>query len=314
MELRHLRYFLALAEEKNFTRAAERLGIGQPPLSHQIQNLERELGVPLFRRIPHGAELTEAGLAFLPRAQNALTQAELARVAAQRANRGETGRIRIGFTAASAFNPSVPSVIRAFRRAYPVVEIDLDERNTELLIMGLLDNDLDGAFLRPGPENLEDLRLMSLADEEMVMAVPEGHPLAHRPRQPLAALAGESLILFPRELSVGLYDDILARCRQVGFEPLLGQQAPQFASAVNLVAAEIGISVVPRSFARIRVEGVTYVEIEGVAPVAHLAFASHRGCHSVTLRNFSAHVLAEILNPRRIAVAGTREPTDRTSA
>lgn len=299
MELRHLRYFLAVAEEKNFTRAAARVGIGQPPLSHQIQLLERDIGTPLFRRTPQGAELTEAGEAFLPRAQNALAQAELARIAARQASRGETGHIRIGFTGAAAFNPSVPSAIRAFRRAYPGVAIDLDERNTELLVMGLFDNDLDGAFIRPGPENLEDLRLMDLADEDMVMAVPESHPLARQPRQPLAALAGEPLILFPRELSVGLYDEILGHCRQAGFEPVLGQQAPQLASAVNLVAAEIGVSVVPRSFARIRVEGVAYLDIEGFAPVARLAFAHHRGNRSVTLRNFSALVMAEILNPRR---------------
>lgn len=299
MELRHIRYFLAIAEEKNFTRAAARIGIGQPPLSHQIHLLEQELGVKLFRRVPQGAELTEAGSAFLPRAQNALAHAEQAKIAAQRASRGEIGHVRIGFTGASAFNPSVPSVIRAFRRAYPDVTIDLEERNTELLVNGLLDNDLDGAFIRPCPDNPEDLRLLPLADEAMVMAIPESHPLASTPCLPLAAMADEPFILFPQELCLGLYEEVVTRCREAGFEPLIGQQAPQLASAVNLVAAEIGVSLVPRSFKQIQVAGVAYVEIEGPAPVARLAFAHHRASHSVALRNFSALVLAEVLKPHR---------------
>ncbi|SBW07358.1 Transcriptional regulator, LysR family [uncultured Alphaproteobacteria bacterium] len=311
MELRHLRYFLAVAEEKNFTRAAARIGIGQPPLSHQIQDLERELGVMLFHRVPHGAELTEAGQAFLPRAQSALVQADQARVAAQRASRGETGHIRIGFTGAGAFNPAVPAVIRGFRRAYPEVVVDLEERNTGHLVEGLRDNGLDGAFIRPGPEDLSDLRLMDFTNEPMMIALPESHPRAGEARLPLTALAREPLILFPREISIGLYDEVLSCCRAAGFEPVLGQQAPQFASAVNLVAAEIGVSVVPRSFARIRVEGVAYIEIADIAPAARLAFAHHRGSRSVTLRNFSALVLGAILNPAPTK-NGRRIPSGRS--
>ena len=116
MELRHIKYFLAVAEELNFTRAARRVGIGQPPLSNQIRDLEEEIGAPLFRRLPHGAELTEAGQAFLPEARAIMTKAEHAKAVALRAARGELGRLRLGFTGSSAFSPIVPSAVRSFRR------------------------------------------------------------------------------------------------------------------------------------------------------------------------------------------------------
>src|SRR5262245_1065439 len=127
MELRHLRYFLAVAEELNFTRAAARVGIGQPPLSQQIRDLEEEIGTALFRRVPRGAELTAAGGAFLAEAQSVLTLADRAKIAAQRAARGETGRLRVGFTGTAGFSPIVPASIRAFAQAYPAVDQVLEE-------------------------------------------------------------------------------------------------------------------------------------------------------------------------------------------
>src|ERR1700739_3231297 len=130
MELRHIRYFLAVAEERHFTRAAAKVGIGQPPLSQQIKDLEAEIGTPLFHRVPHGAELTAAGEAFLESAMEMPALAERATKATQRAARGETGSLRVGYTASSAFNVVVPTAIRAFRRAYADVELLLEEANT----------------------------------------------------------------------------------------------------------------------------------------------------------------------------------------
>lgn len=150
MELRHIRYFLAVAEERHFTRAAAKVGIGQPPLSQQIKDLEAELGAALFRRVAHGAELTPAGEAFLEMVQEMPALAEHVKNAARRASRGEVGSLRVGFTASAAFNPVVPSAIRAFRRAYPGVALSLAETNTILLAQGLRDGTLDAAFLRPG--------------------------------------------------------------------------------------------------------------------------------------------------------------------
>ena len=139
MELRHIRYFLEVAREGNFTRAAARIGIGQPPLSQQIRDLETEIGTQLFHRVPHGAELTEAGIAFRDIVQHFPELAERAIRAAQRAGRGEIGSIRVGFTASAAFSPSVPRVFRDFRRSYPGVEMTLEENNSARLLHALMD-------------------------------------------------------------------------------------------------------------------------------------------------------------------------------
>jgi len=273
MELRHIRYFLAVAEAGNFTRAAAKLGIGQPPLSQQIRDLETEVGAVLFHRVPHGAELTAAGLAFLPEARAALAAAEAARLAAQRAARGETGRLSLGFTASSAFNPVVTRSIRSFSSRWPDVALTLSEMNSDGLMVKLMRGEIDAAFIRPGLEDPKEVRLKRLADEAMSVALPASHPLARQTKVPLAALAGEPFVLFPRTVGLSLYDDILQACRQAGFELQVTQEAPQIPSVVNLVAAGLGVSVVPASITKIAVEGVAYRPIEGPALLARLGFA-----------------------------------------
>ncbi|MDG2523842.1 LysR family transcriptional regulator [Stenotrophomonas sp. HITSZ_GD] len=276
MELRHLRYFLAVAEEANFTRAAARLGIGQPPLSQQIQALERELGTPLFRRTHAGAELTEAGEAFLVEVKRVLADVERAADTARRIARGEAGRLRLGFTASAAFNPRVPRLIRDFRRQWPRVQLVLEETNTAGLLEALRNGRLDAAFIRYTPSALPaGLDLMRFPDEPMLIAVPAAHPLAQRARAPLVALAGEPFILFPRSFGSSLYDEILSVCRESGFSLQITQEAPQMSSIVNLVAAELGVSVVPASTAQMQLPGVRYLQIEGRVPLARLALATH---------------------------------------
>src|SRR5580704_3248262 len=159
MELRHIRYFLAVVEERHFTRAAAKVGIGQPPLSQQIKDLEGEIGAALFRRLAHGAELTEAGKAFLAGVKEMPSMAEKAAMAARRAARGETGSLRVGFTPSATFNVVVPSAIRTFRRAYPEIYLTLEEANTTRLVIGLQEGTLDAAFLRPGSRETEELQL-----------------------------------------------------------------------------------------------------------------------------------------------------------
>jgi DNA-binding transcriptional LysR family regulator len=293
MELRHIRYFLAVAEERNFTRAAARVGIGQPPLSQQIRDLEREVGAPLFRRIPSGAELTEAGRAFLEEALTILRHAEEAKTAARRAARGETGTLRVGFTGSAAFNPIVPSAIRAFRRAYPGVALVLEEANTLRLLERLEGGELDAVFIRPGRTDPEGVRLSRLGEEPMLIVMPSNHLLASRRRLPLSALSGESFVLFPRAVGLSLYDEVISACQRAGFEPVLGQEAPQISSGVNLVAAELGVSVVPASISQLKVAGVEYLEIEGDAPLARLALASRRDERSIVVKNFTALVAVE---------------------
>jgi DNA-binding transcriptional LysR family regulator len=273
MELRHLRYFLALADEENFTRAAAKLGIGQPPLSQQIRDLENEVGAQLFHRVPHGAELTAAGVAFLPEAKAAIAAAERAKTAAQRANRGEIGRLSLGFTASSAFNPDVSATIREYRSRWPEVRLSLTEMNSNWLMERLMRGEIDAAFIRPGLEDPRNVRLKRLADEPMLIALPVGHALAKLARVPLSALATEPFILFPRVVGLSLYDEIAAACRSAGFELSVSQEAPQIPSVVNLVAANLGVSIVPASIAQIKLDGVTYRPIEGPPLVARLGLA-----------------------------------------
>ncbi|WP_047461155.1 LysR family transcriptional regulator [Rhizobium rhizogenes] len=273
MELRHIRYFLALAEEGNFTRAAAKLGIGQPPLSQQIRDLENEVGAALFHRVPHGAELTAAGEAFRVEAKLAVDAAEKAKLAAQRANRGEIGRLSLGFTASSAFNTIVTSTIREFRNRWPQVRLSLTEMNTNALTERLMRGEIDAAFIRPGLEDPRNVRLKRFDDEPMLIALPAHHPLAAKDRVPIAALAHEPFILFPRMVGLSLYDDIAAACRDAGFELLVTQEAPQIPSVVNLVAANLGVSIVPASIAQIKLDGVTYRPIDGPPLVARLGLA-----------------------------------------
>jgi DNA-binding transcriptional LysR family regulator len=290
MELRHIRYFLAVAQEGNVTRAAEKLGIGQPPLSQQILALEREMGVQLFRRTGHGVSLTEAGESLLADAKRLLDDAELAVLNAQRAGRGETGRLNLGFTASAAYNPAVPALIRAFRNAYPGVGLSLTEGNTSQLLAYLEEGRLDLAFLRPGGHSFAGVSLYQIENERMKIVLPVKHPLAAKRKLPLAALAGESFVLIPREASPTLHDEIVTACRQAGFEPTLGQQAPQLSSVVSLVSAEFGVSIVPASVSQIQAEGVVYVDIGGVGVKTRLALASRDSDTSAKTANFLAVV------------------------
>ena len=286
MELRHIRYFLAVAEERHFTRAAAKMGIGQPPLSQQIKDLEAEIGTPLFHRAPHGAELTAAGEAFLESAMEMPALAERATKAAQRAARGETGSLRVGYTASSAFNVVVPTAIRAFRRAYAGVELTLEEANTTRLVTGLRDGSFDVVFLRPDAAGSEAFQLRLLSEEPMVVALPVSHPVAPQHEVDLSTLKDDPFLLFPRSIGPTLYDGIMGACREAGFEPKIGQLAPQISSIINLVAAELGVSIVPASMCQLQVSGVTYRAIAGRAPTARLALAYRRGETSPVVRNF----------------------------
>jgi DNA-binding transcriptional LysR family regulator len=290
MELRHLRYFLAVAAEANVTRAAEKLGIGQPPLSQQIKALEEDVGVKLFRRTAHGMVLTAAGEVFRVEAGRVLEDAQRAMRAAQRAGRGETGQLRVGFTGSAAFNPLVPDMIRRFRQAFPGAEVTLVEANSGQLMQALEQDQLDVVFVRPNPVNLGLVRLHHLPDEPMKIAIPITHPFATKKRAPLTVFAGEPFLLVPRAAGVSLYDEIIKACREAGFDPVLGQPAPQISSVINLVAAGLGVSVVPAAIAQIRIHGVRYVDIDGPAPKARLSVASRIEDTSIVVENFLALV------------------------
>ncbi|PVF12084.1 LysR family transcriptional regulator, partial [Yersinia pestis] len=219
----------------------------------------------------YGAELTEAGIAFLDVVKEIPVMAERAAQAAQRAVRGELGVLRVGFTASSAFNSVVPTAIRAFRRAYPDVRLQLEEDNTTRLADGLNEGSLDVAFLRPGFAGSERFHLRMLSEEPMMIVMAENHPAASYEEISLSAFRDETFLLFPREIGLTLYDSVIESCRTAGFEPTIGQLAPQIASVINLVAAEMGVSIVPASMSQVKVIGVVYRHIADQTPTAKLA-------------------------------------------
>jgi len=291
MELRHLRYFLAVAEAGHVTRAAEQLGMQQPPLSQQIRALERELGVQLFRRKPRGVELTEPGQALLADARAVFAHVDHAVAATRRTARGEQGRIAVGFTSSAPFHPFVPRVIRAFRDSFPQVALTLDESGTTELIDDLRAERMDAAFIRTPVADPMGLTVNPLLEEAMVVALPASHPLAGSVARggalALAALAAETFIVYRRRSGPGLYDAIFAACHAAGFSPLVGQEAPRIVATLNLVAAGLGIAIVPASLQLMQMDGVAYRPLHGQAqPCAPLLLATRRGDTGAVVRRF----------------------------
>jgi len=270
MELRHLKYCVAIADEESFSRASIRLRIAQPALSRQIKAIEEEIGVVLFQRLPRGVALTGAGRIFIDEARSVLATVESAVQKARRAQRGEVGLLRIGFTGSASFNPFVTRAIRDFRRLNPHVEIELVEEATASLLARFNANRLDVAFLRPAPGEVDHLWSMHVLDEPLVVAMPSEHPQAARKRVDLKRLAHEDFILYPRQNGRALFDLIISVCRDVGFSPKLLQIAPQLTSIVNLVATGIGLSIVPASIAQVTTPGVVYRPLRSTSARAEL--------------------------------------------
>jgi len=301
MELRHLRYFIAVAEEGHITRAAERLGMQQPPLSQQIKAIERELDVQLFRRKARGVELTDAGSAFFDDARATLAQLDRAVQTTRRTARGEQGRICIGVTSTSSFHPLVARAIRAFGEACPKVSLTLEESLSNELLDRLRNEQMDVAFIRTAPADPEGFVIEPLLDEPMVVALPRGHPLAKGAKGDtiqLKRLAAETFILYGPP-GTGMYDTIIAACHAAGFNPNVGnlgastQQGPRIGSTLSLVAAGLGITFVPSSLQRMNIEGVAYRQVRAAAPpTARLSLASRRGDPSATVRQFVTLVRA----------------------
>jgi DNA-binding transcriptional LysR family regulator len=291
MELRHLRYFVAVAHEGHVTRAAEKLNIAQPPLSQQIKALEAEIGAPLFVRHPRGVALTDAGRSFLGDAEAILASVGHAAQRARRTARGETGRIAVGFTTSAPFHPLVARAIREFRSARPDVSFVLEESSSGDLLAGLREDRLDIAFIRSGVTDSEGLTVHPLLNEDMAAALPARHRLARRPTLALKELANETFILYRRPDGRGLFDVIIAACAAAGFSPHVGQEAPRIVSTLNLVAAGLGVTIVPASLSRLPLEGVTYRPLRGrPALKVPLSLASRRDERSAATLGFIEQV------------------------
>jgi len=259
IELRHLRYFVAVAEELNFSRAAARLGIAQPPLSQQIRRLEELMDTQLFHRSSRRVELTDAGRELLEGARRTLSQAEDAVSGAQRMGRGETGALTVAF-AASVMFLSLPRLIRAFRSRYPSVHLELRELPTAPQLAALHTREIDIGFVRqPGRDKA--LMIQTVMTEPLLIGLNKRHPLAKENHVPLSALADENFVLFPRDVAPGLHAQVFAVCKAAGFTPHVTQESRELYTTVSLVEAGMGVTIVPASVQKMGWTGVTYKSI-----------------------------------------------------
>jgi DNA-binding transcriptional LysR family regulator len=287
VDFKHLRYIIAVAEEGHITRAAERLGIQQPPLSRLIKAIELDIKVQLFCRVARGVELTDAGRTFLDGARATLDNLDRTVESARRAARGEQGHISVGFASSIAFHPLVPRVIRDFRERFPQVAMTLTESSPAELIESIRNDRLDVAFARVNVTVADGLVFHPLLDEPLVMALPEAHPLGrnqNRAGVPVTALADETFVVSRRRGA--MRDAVFAACQAAGFSPRV-QEVPQMMSTLPLVAAGIGISIVPASLQHLHVRGVVYRRLTGTPHrKMPLNLASRRGDTSAVVRQF----------------------------
>jgi DNA-binding transcriptional LysR family regulator len=286
VELRHLRYFVAVAEEGHVTRAAARLGIQQPPLSAQIKALEKELGITLFTRHARGVELTAGGSVLLESARAILASVERAKGHVVRAAEGTEGNVCVGFTTSVAAHSFASEVIRAYRRAYPRVGLDLRESNAAELTELTARGEMNVAMLRLPVVKPPGLAFDLLLEEEMVLVLPRDHALLRRKRAPekvrisLRKLAGEPFILVRRPGAPGMYADLLQACFRAGFTPHVAAEVDHMLTNINLVAAGIGVSVVPASMRGFHLDSVVYCRLDDArglhAPITLAYLAANR--------------------------------------
>ena len=288
MELRHLRYFAAVAETLNFGRAAARLSISQPPLSRQIQSLEHELGTPLFTRTTRGVRLTAAGRALIPEARRLLREAAALVEGARHLAEGGVGSLRIGFISTASYNV-LPRVLPEFHRRRPGIQLALQETTSDAQIALLRDYELDVGVLVP-PVVDAGFRYLPLMQEPLLAALPARRRWPRR--VPLASLAAETFVLFPRQAGVGLYDLIVGFCRSAGFTPRIGQEAVQMPTIVSLVAAGMGVALVPASLRHMRRTGVVYRALAETSPLMEVGLAWREGEEEPAVAAFVAHARA----------------------
>ncbi|WP_348755264.1 LysR family transcriptional regulator [uncultured Aquincola sp.] len=314
MDLRHLRYFAAVAEAGHMTRAAAALGIQQPPLSQQIKALEAELGLQLLRRHPKGVSLTAGGRVLLAEAKRLLAEVEALRQRMARVARGEEGRLAVGFTSSAAAHAFTPQALRECRRRHPGIELDLSEDHAAALTEAVAAGRLHCGFLRVPVVRPPGLRFATLLEEPVLVALPADHPLAARPEQPLrlASLAGERLVLVRRPGAPGLYANLLALCHKQGVAVTVAAEVERMMSNLNLVAAGVGVSVVPASMRGTHGGAIVYRPLAGAsalrAPLSLVWRAGEEaGGEGEAVASFIALVMA-------LAQAGQAPAAARTAA
>lgn len=292
IELRHLRYFIAVAEELHFGRAAARLNISQPPLSQQIQLLEQQIGARLLARTNRSVSLTAAGKQFLADSRQILSMVDEAAARAERLWLGEAGELRIGFTSSAPFISAVSTTLSSFRRHYPDVHLQTREMNTREQIAPLNDGALDLGLMRNTP--LPDtLARQAILREPLLAMIPQDHPLAVRASVSLAELAAEPFVFFDPQVGTGLYDDILGLMRRYGLAPVVTQAVGEAMTIIGLVAAGLGVSILPASFKRVQLAEMRWVPIAEADAVSEmwLVWSKHRE-QSQAAERFKRQLLA----------------------
>ncbi len=305
MELRHLKYFVAVAEELHFGRAARRLAIAQPPLSQQIKSLEEEIGVLLLIRTKRLVKLTAAGEVFLDEARKCLAQAEKAVRAAGRAARGEIGQLAVGFVGSAVYGDA-PLLFRLMRSRYPEVSLLLQDLTSEEQVEAVKANRIDVGLVRPPVAAAESLAMRVIWREPLMVALPEGSRLVREKEIAVESLAGESFIQIPRHVAPGFYDQFIRICARAGFSPQIVQEARTTPTIVNLVAGGMGVSLLPSSLQSLRRRGVVYRPLKAPVPTTEMAVIWRPDDNSRTLLSFLA-IISEVAagGEARAQAAGT---------
>lgn len=288
IELRQLRYFVAVAEENHFGRAAVRLHMTQPPLSQTIQALEAMLGTPLFTRTKRSVALTPAGMALLPEARRLLYQASALPDLARRAASGEAGLLSLSFVSSADYSV-LPPLLREFRERYPQVQIDLREATTDVQLEDLAQRRIDAGLLIPplSDKAKAEFDYLPVLSEPLILAAPQGIKALHgKNAVALKALADMPLIIFPRRIAPAFHDTILACFRNAGLTPHIGQEAIQMQTIIGLVSAGMGIALVPQSVSNLKRPGVVYKPLLDKTPLVETGLAWRRDNASPVLRAF----------------------------
>lgn len=288
MELKHLRYFIAVAEKLNFTRAAEDLLMAQPHLSRQIQDLENEIGVELFvKGKKRPLELTAAGQVLYDEARLAVAQVDQARHLTQRAHRGEVGRLSVGFTSSIA-NSVLPNIVQTFRSRYPDIKLIWRELITYQQIQGLRDRQIDVGFfhLPSWAVEYDGLSFTTVLEEPLIVVLPSAHRLATESKIPMQALVHEEFVLPAHQMALGLSEQIYRLCEQAGFVPNIAQEASLMLTILGLVAGGVGVALLPANAQYLQRQGVVYRPIQGQTATVQMAAFWQRDNPSVILHNF----------------------------
>lgn len=288
MELRHARYFVAVAEELNFRRAAERLHLAQPSLSTQIRLLEEDVGFQLLERDSHKVELTPAGRNFLEGCRRLLQDADNYTRTARRIARGESVPVSIGFVP-SLGHGLLPSILRRFRQQFPDVQLLLSEMDSTAQIELIAGNRIDLGLIGLGlPKDIPELETVVVAEERLVVAIPQDHPLAHKPRKsiPLVTLADERFLLGSRANAPVFNPWIIVLCQQAGFQPHVVQESGQPMTVLNYVAAGLGVTILPEQFSRLVRAGVCFIPLARPTPRYRYCAARMRTNRNPALPHF----------------------------